>query len=125
MTHSITIKVDLSDDVLADVWLNAHIGYWSTTDYEAMEDSNEVSRLAVGEKIIEVGDGDESIPHTVTYETIALGIERILRGDEGCRIRSDLRMQVLSAIHPDDADIDADAADCIVQAGLFGEVRYG
>jgi len=46
-------------------------------------------------------------------------VERILDGT--VPIRDDLRGQL---VHERDA-CDADVADCVLQAAVFGEVRYG
>jgi hypothetical protein len=60
----------------------------------------------------------------ITVETIRLGIERILSGS--VKVRSDLVAQVATGNAFNEAgDIDADGADVIVQAGLFGEIVYG
>jgi hypothetical protein len=75
-------------------------------------------KVKIGE-LIEAGKAAK-----VTVETVAKGLGRIKRGEVG--VRSD----ILEAIKQGDAEndgcyIDADGADVIVQAGLFGEVVYG
>lgn len=60
---------------------------------------------------------------TVDAATVQTGINRILSGET--RIRTDLMDQIFRAVVGRDADIDADATDCIVQAGTFGKVIYG
>lgn len=60
----------------------------------------------------------------VTLDTIQLGIDRITDGAVG--VRSSLRNDITFADAENDAgEIDAGAADVIVQAGLLGEVKFG
>lgn len=62
--------------------------------------------------------------HVVTLDTIAHGIAVIRREEHLARV--DIRTAILQADRYSDAgDIDADAADVIVQAALFGELVYG
>lgn len=84
-------------------------------------------REATGEAKLTVDEAlaiEGSDVHAITIETIAAGIGRITRGE--LTIREDLRRLIAEASRENDAgDIDADAADCIVQAALFGELVYG
>lgn len=66
----------------------------------------------------------EEAGHVVTPDVVWLGIKRVI-SDE-CKTRADLRETIRDAARELDAGmIDAEAADVIVQAALFGEVRYG
>lgn len=67
---------------------------------------------------------DECVEATtlIDLDVIVAGVERILNGSVG--IRADLVAQVMT-LTTGEPDVDSDAADCIVQAGLFGEVVYG
>lgn len=59
----------------------------------------------------------------VNAEAIRVGIQRIL--DDNI-VNSEIRDYVVRAVLEHDAgDIDATAADCIVQAGVFGRVIWG
>lgn len=62
---------------------------------------------------------------TVDAEAIRIGIQKILDQDEHARIDDNLREQVYRSVLEGDADIDVDAADCIVQVGLFGRLVFG
>lgn len=62
---------------------------------------------------------------TVNAECIRVGIQKILDQDTHALIRSDLRDQIYRSVLEGDADIDADATDCIVQIGLFGRMIFG
>lgn len=59
----------------------------------------------------------------ITLDTIALGFERLL--NLSVKINRDLLDQVAAAWVSNEGGCDAEAADCVVQAGLFGEVVYG
>ncbi len=55
---------------------------------------------------------------------VAQGIARL--ADSRFKINVDLRRLILSAVAEDDAgSIDADAADVIVQAAVYGEIVFG
>lgn len=120
---TITINIEISDDTCADIMctaLEGGIGYWCVADdiRYVGGDSEYLSFVALDDN-----DADAEPFGKVTYDTIRIGIERILL--DRVKIRRDLRNQVLSVTNPDRTDIDADAADCIVQAGLFNDVVYG
>lgn len=60
----------------------------------------------------------------LTLDAVATGIGRIVRGDVA--INANLRKLIGQASRENDAgNIDADAADVIVQAALLGDVVYG
>lgn len=61
--------------------------------------------------------------HRVTVNTIQTGIRRIARGEVS--INKGLRATISEASAENDAsNIDATLSSCIVEAALFGEVRY-
>lgn len=129
---TITVNVPVSDKLCADIMctaLEGGIGYWCAADRIVRTDGNEgdwryVSFVAYD---TENQDDDEEAafkPATVDYSTIRLGLQRILSGE--VPIRADLAAQCLTITRgEDEADIDAEAADCIVQAGLLGELMFG
>lgn len=62
----------------------------------------------------------------ITLDMVRLGMRRIADGEQSVTVSSHTRAAVVSALgDPGSADIDAEAADCIVQVGLFGEIVYG
>lgn len=72
----------------------------------------------------EYGDGykDESLE--ITIETIAKGINQIIKCEK--HVNSGLYTAIARGNKENDAgEIDADAADVIVQVALFGEIIYG
>ena len=102
---------------LTDVFttaLEGGIGYWSECSYYRWENE----QRAVIEDI-----EDERKEYTITLDTIAKGIGVIVKGDH---VYQDLKNLIRNGSLDNDAsDIDAEGADCIVQAGLFGRVIYG
>jgi hypothetical protein len=110
------------------------IDYWATFTNVARADDLTVVAVHLFDHEDEP-DEDGAFPtYAVDALTVAAGVQNILSAnatnDEDlrskCHIRDDLFTQVMSLFRgEDDWDVDADAADCIVQAGLFGEVRYG
>lgn len=78
-----------------------------------------------GRAFVHLGDpGDGSIVRTVTLE--GKHLEQAWAEIVDTRpIRSDLVQQFLTSQAEGDLDVDADAADCLVQFALFGRVIYG
>ncbi len=72
----------------------------------------------------EEGDDEGTIRHDLTLGVIERGIRRIIAGEINVArsIREDV---IVNSVDNDFVRGDAETADCIVQAGLFGEVRYG
>lgn len=74
-------------------------------------------------KIKDYSTSEEGVVYSVDADSVKLGIERILRGTVKVnsyivdQIRDNLTQNQLPAI-------DTDAVDCILQAGLFGEIVY-
>ena len=59
----------------------------------------------------------------ITYAQIDEAIRKLAKGGV---IRSDLTEQARAYVsNPDDADLDAEFADCAVQLAIFGEVVFG
>lgn len=68
--------------------------------------------------------GDASQGGTLDLQGMADAIERIAHGE--VEVPPAIRAIILAAVQEGDpADIDAEAADCIVQVGLFDEIVYG
>ena len=151
-TFKITHTVD--DQFIGDILttaLEGGIGYWATcTEIERANPANDrvfdqvLSPLTVySAKVVDRewfeftqtstpleiqearqdGDGPDFDEKEINHDTVVAGIKALLTGK--VKIRADLLDQVTTSIATEDCDIDADAADCIVQAGLFGEVIYG
>lgn len=119
---------------LADVLTTAvegGIGYWSAvSEYRwDLEDPADTS-VVVHEYDDDLGiNGDYKEEGVrVDLDLIAKGIGILKRsGGVGSAFQSDYWKQFLLAdrTNGEDGDYDAGTADCIVQAGMFGEVVYG
>lgn len=102
------------------------VHYWGVV--HKVERDSDLNVLRYGLSLIEpIGDhNDEKIGSGVVVDsnTVQLGIQRLLDGS--VPIDSIIRGYVFSAVIERDAGhIDADAADCIIQAGVFGELIFG
>lgn len=108
------------EQFLADVLITAvegGVNYWAHTSEYRWLGGPKRTRVVLCDM-----EGDEK-EHFVTIETIAEGLATIRKG-------SGLNKSIMAAIllgdtNNDGGEIDSDAADCIVQAGIFGEVIYG
>lgn len=119
----VTIDIEISDQSCADIMctaLEGGIGYWCVSDRISRVENGVSDYVAFD--AYDAEDPDTKFGH-VNYDTIRAGIQRILNGT--VKIRSDLREQVLTVVDEERCDIDSEAADCIVQAGLFNELVYG
>lgn len=124
----IDVNLEVSEEHLSDVLITAFDGsvggswYWAAPgdpDWLTTDDEGRWTGVLVVDR--EDPDDDEWV---VNWATVVSGMERIVSGEVG--IRRDLRQQVVNSVtDPENFDIDADAADCIVQAGLFNELVYG
>lgn len=138
------IDVEMITSVLCTA-IEGGIGYWSYAEQIVQEDVPE-SIDSIGFRYVsyvldieDKGEGTEFDPEKfcgewinvhkarVTYDTIVGGIERILKGDpHEIHLHAGNCAIVANAIAENDPGmIDADAADWIVQCGLFGEVVFG
>ena len=71
-------------------------------------------------------DGEHQGDYRVTLRILDRGVRAIARGGEELMLHPTNANNVTRAVAILDAgDIDAEAADWVVQAGLWGEVRYG
>lgn len=146
MTTRTTITIDgetyaLDDDFLSHVLETAVEGacsYWA--DVSADSAGDDARDFDVGDYVDDgesggEGDrfytsasflvsGDPSQGGTLDLQGMADAIERIAHGE--VEVPPAIRAIILAAVQEEDpADIDAEAADCIVQIGLFDEIVYG
>jgi hypothetical protein len=131
---SIKIEKELPTEFLSDIMITAFDGsygacwYWSEPDRRnkpwLVTNSNSVASESRWFTAFIQDKEDEAERWEVNHEVIAKGIERIISGE--VEIASYIQNYVQdSLVEYDAGDIDASAADCIVQAGLFGELVYG
>lgn len=140
---------ELSDEFLSHVLKAAAEGgclYWADVNVDAVGDAagpDGVRDFDVSDYVEDDGEvhGDESedAPFykaasflvsqnpaqggTLDLQGIADAIERIASGE--VELAPAIREIIIEAVQSDDAsDIDAEAADCIVQIGLFDEIVY-
>lgn len=117
------------EQFLSDVIVTAiegGIGYWAVClqyQYEGKVVVSDFQYLGGGTRATISPIDTEGI-YMITPNTIAHGIA-VLQADSTVCAAS-LRDKILAASRENDAgEIDSEAADVIVQAGLFGEVVYG
>lgn len=106
--------------ILTDALETNAIGYWAVySDWKRIKSDDKDLDNCVEDILIKELNEEETdftVPHLVNRETIVKGVELIVAGKvDAPRIRD----MIL------DDDIDADGVDCIVQVGLFGEIKYG
>jgi hypothetical protein len=117
LTITIPLPEQVAYDILTTAWEQG-ISYWA--------EGKEVHRLAdLSVTSFTVRDAEDPEAEWVTadYDTVHDGLQKILDGE--VRVRPDFYRQCLTVKDPEDVDIDADAADVIVQVGLFGKIVFG
>lgn len=121
---SITVHLPLTDSFCADVLcaaLEGGIGYWACA--EAINRTEDAERDYVSATLVDAED-DDNWRYVVDYAAIRRGIRRLL--SPGFNVSNAIMLATMQAVREDDAGyIDADCADCIVQAACFHELVYG
>ena len=116
-TYTVTVPMHIARTTLDDILTNALYacwGWWGRCTHAPGEGAYNIQELDdIGEVVA---------THPFTLDSIARACASIISGE--VPLRPDLAKQVRSAVS-DDPDIDADAADCVLQLAVFGEVRYG
>lgn len=129
---------EVTDELLSDILTTAvegGIGYWSAvTDCERVKGGERdlcwlsVTLVPYGEDEWGVFEGEkDTAPITVTLADVARGIECVLI-DPKCRTNGAIRAAIMADLGvpiEDTGNIDAEAADCIIQAACFGEIVFG
>lgn len=108
-----------TDQDIADILCTAiegGISYWVHSGKAHRDDAGDY----VWVRIVENGATAGTTCYHVDGAAIRRGIALIITGQ--VKIRSDIRAAVASG---DAGNVDADAADCIVQAACFGDIVYG
>ena len=121
---AINVKIELSDQTCGDILcaaLEGGIGYWAVAqDIKRTEDEdwNYLSATLTD------AEEDEDWKYVVDYDAIRRGVERLL--DSALQMDENLRGAVFtSVLCPNSAVLDAEIADCIVQAACFNKLVYG
>ena len=126
VTVTATLTCDVSKDTLHGLFttaLEGGIGYWSVcTQYRwSLPDGED--DLDGFFATVEETETDDAPTHRIDAACILRGLQFFAQKGEGYKhVRSVARAVLLG---DEDLDYDAGDADCIVQAGLFGEVVYG
>ena len=130
----IKLDVIVSRQLLFDTFVTAMkggIGYfavaseykWQKPGTDGEEDLENFRAVVSDAEAEEDEDGDFK-DKVIDKAVIEKGFEKIIN-DDNLKISSDIRRKVaLAMIEPENADLDANDVDCIVQVGLFGELVY-
>lgn len=116
-TYTVTVPMQITRETLDDILTNALYacwGWWGRCWHAEGDGAHNIQELDEDGEVVET--------HPFTLDSIARACASIISGE--VPIRDDLAKQVRSAVTRD-PDIDADAADCILQLAVFGEIRYG
>lgn len=136
-----TSRCEARTEFLSDIIIGAierGTGYWAElSHYQYVDEDGNVRVVYLGRGFDDRHDTvamlheldvngtqykDEGM--VVDIDAVAKGIAEIVNG--GIRINNQLRDAAIVADRKDDASyIDSELADCIVQAALLGEIRYG
>lgn len=125
MTINITMQRTLDDDFVSSVLITAFDGSYGACWYWCEHHSTKVK----GEDWIAVSIKHEVpsgavINEMVNAEVVRKGIQKVLDDNDFCAPY--IREYIVNAVAESEAGhIDAEAADVIVQAGLFDELVYG
>lgn len=107
--------------------LEGGIGYWSVaTRYRwSIPGTDGEEDLDSFHAVIEETESGEDTPpvHRIDAEVIRRGLAYFAAPGDGYPHVREAALALL--VGDEDVDYDAEVADCIVQAGLFGEVVYG
>lgn len=130
--HTVKATIELPHALLSGVLETAHeggINYWALVSDWQMADNPEAQddldrRLLLSFKVRDIEDPAHSEVHEIDHEKLAFAIQQVL--DSNAMLRKDIRESIVRSVMAGDAgDIDAEAADCLVQIALFGSIVYG
>lgn len=127
---TVHIAFHISDQLCADILctaLEGGIGYWSAADDIVKQTGTDPGCIVTDyvSCTLHPAENDEDFePVVLDYAAIRRGIARVL--SPGFQVSSLIADYVRRGVAENDAGhIDADAADCIVQAGVLGEITFG
>ena len=93
-------------------------GYWAyASDYDWGSENGQYELGDTMYASVTLTDMESGVEYKVTVDTIAKGWNRIINGEVQVADR------IVESLKWDDSDSESD--DCVVQAGLFGEIIYG
>jgi hypothetical protein len=116
------IEIDLDvtnemvNNILTDAFETDAISYWV---YEFSKPQRDKELNVIEFEIVEDNENDEDTKkkYVINCNTVFEGIRKLFSKD--FQISKRIKNQILNN------DIDAEGTDCIIQAGLFGEIIYG
>ena len=115
MTTRSAARVEFLTDVYTTA-LEGGIGYWA--------ECSEYQWSTIQRAVIHDTAADDDRAHVITLDTIARGLAAITTGR--ITLSDGHRHRITTADRTNDAaDLDANDADLIVQAALFGAITYG
>jgi len=121
-----TLTCDVSKQMLWYLFVTAlegGIGYWSVCTKYRWALPNGERDLDGFFATVEETETDDAPTHRIDAACILRGLQFFAQPGEGYRHVRAVARAVLAG--DDEVDYDAEVADCIVQAGLLGEVVYG
>lgn len=130
MNLKLKMEVDVPEELLSDLMITAFDGtYGGCTSYgcfEAVSYDIDPDKSTGGWKAVTIRelpeDGKPFAEHRVTWETLVLGMQRLLNKND---LRDDIREAIQEAVfNADGGEIDAGMIDTIVQFGLFNQEKY-
>jgi hypothetical protein len=138
MTTTITTTNEVSDDLLWGIFVTAlegGIGYWSVcTEYRHSDPETRIEDhtnfYAVVVDTTEHCDGQVVDENGEPTDLLRIDRAVILKGLQAIAAREvklapRIHADVSAALGGDAGALDAEGADCVVQAGLFNDVVYG
>lgn len=113
-------------EFLSDILLTAiegGINYWAWQHARSWDEDYEILNAITISPMDE--DGSEGTQVTVDHAKLEEAIALIVGPQSEFEVRDDILQQIVLATRNNDAgEIDAEAADVIVQAACFGEIVY-
>ncbi len=123
----INLDIEVSEQFAADVLtvaVDGGIAYWARLGHVVRDGKGFVG---LGTAIIEQeasGEDDSAKSAVMSSEAIIEGIKTVLKPT--FQVRDDIRSAIFRGVLSGDAgEIDAEAADVIIQAAMFGDIVYG
>jgi hypothetical protein len=123
---TLTLTCDVSKQMLWYLFVTAlegGIGYWSVCSKYHWRTEGGEDDLDGFYADVEETEEDAPVAHRIDADTILRGLVHFAQPGDGYRHVREVARAILMG--DDEVDYDADDADAIVQAGLFGEVVYG
>ena len=134
-TEAMTFKVKLNerqqkefDSIVSSIHCSAieggsyGIGYWCDVLSYKWDEKDDTKFKSVIQMHEEYED-HRQLKYTINRDVIILGIKRIATGE--LKVNDRYVQKCAALLVTGEADMDADDADIIVQAGLFNEVIFG